>query len=725
TRRPRPTRPRRTPTRPRATRNRRRTPTPWPTATARPASTGDSCAPPPNAAPTARAPRRDCPRSTTRSGPPAGPGSRAPTASASTAPPTRSPAEARPTPGTTGRPRPRSTRPARNPAAPLPPAPRTAPALPGCPGPTTPARPASAAPATPAHRRSPTAADWSPAPAPAARPPAAPPPADRPPAPGTRNRPAPAAAARPPTARPAVLPWTRPTARAPAGRPAPEPPPRTGLPTGPRPGRTAAHHGPPERPTATCPPPRPRSGSPTGTSTAAASLPPTPPDDRRNWSTPRAAHLPVGLSSRPPAFRFRWKAQCIPAPAERPATDGATTWSVGATAPPDQRDEQLLLPLPPPRHAAVRPQQHGGHLQLRPAVDDAVDPVLPPRDRKPPGPVEQQPATAAQPLVQAPPPQPHVPHPPAEQLVPRTEVVADPEPGDLLDQVPVHHVEVHQLRQQPAHRPGTRSSGHQLALRADVVQHLRGHRAPLVLVAVQQPRGRPAAHLRGQFPTEVERVLDTEVEALPAQRRVHVRRVAGQQHPADPVALGEPDGVPEPGQPARGVHAEIRARVRPQLLLDLRQLRRHRAVGAHPRRGHHDAVQPVPGRPDPEPLVDLAHFGHHAGDRLRLLGRLHLAQQPLVPGRFPGEVDAEQLAHRAAPAVAPDEVAGPQPSTVGELDGHPVLVLPEPDQRATAPELGTDHDSALGQQAIGDGLRNAEHVGVRRVQPGGLRLGDA
>ena len=55
----------------------------------------------------------------------------------------------------------------------------------------------------------------------------------------------------------------------------------------------------------------------------------------------------------------------------------------------------------------------------------------------------------------------------------------------------------------------------------------------------------------GQFPAQVERVLDTEVEPLAAGRRVDVRRVAGQQHPADPVALGQPGGVAEAGEPAR------------------------------------------------------------------------------------------------------------------------------------------------------------------------------
>jgi hypothetical protein len=135
-------------------------------------------------------------------------------------------------------------------------------------------------------------------------------------------------------------------------------------------------------------------------------------------------------------------------------------------------------------------------------------------------------------LVEASPLQPHVPHPPAEQFMPLADVVADRDRRDLLDQVPVHVLEVHQVRQQPAHCPGARLGGQQLHLRAGVVQHVGGHRVPFGVVAVQQPLRCPAVDLGGQFPAEVERVLDAEVEPLPAGRRVDVRRVAGQQHPA-------------------------------------------------------------------------------------------------------------------------------------------------------------------------------------------------
>ena len=134
--------------------------------------------------------------------------------------------------------------------------------------------------------------------------------------------------------------------------------------------------------------------------------------------------------------------------------------------------------------------------------------------------------------------------------MPLAEVVADPDRSDLLDQVPVHLLEVHQFRQQSAHCLGTRLGGQQQGLRAGIVQHVGGHRVPFGVIAVQQPNWCPAADLGGQLPAKVEGVLDSEVEALSSQRWVNVRGVACQEHSSDPVALGLTGGVAEAGEPA-------------------------------------------------------------------------------------------------------------------------------------------------------------------------------
>lgn len=123
--------------------------------------------------------------------------------------------------------------------------------------------------------------------------------------------------------------------------------------------------------------------------------------------------------------------------------------------------------------------------------------------------------------------------------------------------------------------------------------------------------------------------------------------------------------------------------------------------------------------------MGLADLGHHRRQLLQRHGHLHLAQQPLVLGGLAGEADAEQLAHRAAAAVAADQVARLQPGAVGQLGGHPVLVLAQAGHFASAPDLGAHRGRVLGQQALGDGLRDAEDVGVRGVHPLGPRLADA
>ncbi len=173
------------------------------------------------------------------------------------------------------------------------------------------------------------------------------------------------------------------------------------------------------------------------------------------------------------------------------------------------------------------------------------------------------------------------------------------------------------------------------------------------------------------------------------------------------------------------MHAEVRAGEVPQPLLELLQGRQNRAVRGHPLGRHDDAVRPAFEGHGAEPPLGLADFGHRGRQFLRRHDHLHLAQQRLVPGGLSGEAHAEQPAHGAAAAVAADEVARAQQCAVGQFGGHTVVVLTQPDQLAAAPDLGADLDGVLGQQALGDALRDAEHVRMRGVQPVGPRRADA
>jgi hypothetical protein len=324
-----------------------------------------------------------------------------------------------------------------------------------------------------------------------------------------------------------------------------------------------------------------------------------------------------------------------------------------------------------------------------------------------------------------------VPQAPAEHAGPVglvTDVVADVDRDDLADQVAVHLVEAHQFGQQPPERLRAGIGLQKQHLGAGVVQHGGGHRPPFGLIAVQQTGRRPPVDRRRQFPPQVDRILDPQVQPLAADRRVDVRRVAGQQRPADPVAVGQPGRVPEPGQPARRVHPEVGAGHGPELGAELVQCRRHRSVLGH-RGGRYDHPEvPVAQRSEAEPQLGAPHLRDHGRHGLRILRDRHLAQQGVHPGRLPRESDAEQPADRAPAAVAADDEPALDPGPVGQADDDSPVVLLEPHHLEPAPDLRADLPRMLGEQPVDDGLRDTQHVPVRGVQPIGPlgeRAGDA
>ena len=95
-----------------------------------------------------------------------------------------------------------------------------------------------------------------------------------------------------------------------------------------------------------------------------------------------------------------------------------------------------------------------------------------------------------------------------------------------------------------------RSSGRpERDLRHRVAQHAGGDRVALGVVGVQEAfRRRPLDHL-GQLPSQVHRILHTDVEALSTHRVVHVCGVAGQQDASVAVGRGLPRHIGEPGDP--------------------------------------------------------------------------------------------------------------------------------------------------------------------------------
>src|SRR6185295_3111772 len=67
---------------------------------------------------------------------------------------------------------------------------------------------------------------------------------------------------------------------------------------------------------------------------------------------------------------------------------------------------------------------------------------------------------------------------------------------------------------------------------------------PLAVVSIQQTRGRPAVYCRGEFPAEVHRVLQTEVQARTAHRGMHMRGIADQEDASRTVTVGLPAVLP-------------------------------------------------------------------------------------------------------------------------------------------------------------------------------------
>ena len=94
-------------------------------------------------------------------------------------------------------------------------------------------------------------------------------------------------------------------------------------------------------------------------------------------------------------------------------------------------------------------------------------------------------------------------------------------------------------------------------LRHRVAQHAGGDRVALGVVGIQEAfRRRPLDHL-GQLPSQVHRILHADVEALSADRGMHVRGVAGQQDASVAVGRGLPGHIGEPGDPGGTVDPVI------------------------------------------------------------------------------------------------------------------------------------------------------------------------
>ncbi|GAA2676066.1 hypothetical protein Apa02nite_003500 [Actinoplanes palleronii] len=277
------------------------------------------------------------------------------------------------------------------------------------------------------------------------------------------------------------------------------------------------------------------------------------------------------------------------------------------------------------------------------------------------------------------------------------------EPGHPLGQ----RCRVGELGEDLAQRGHVLVRHEQHPLRPGGLQDPGGDRVPLGVVAVQQLVAGLAADHLGELPAQVEGVLQTQVEALTTGRRVDVRGVAGQQHPAGAVPRGLPGGVGEPAGPAHLVqHQRLGRQGRGDLGV------RDRIV-APGRRLHRTGRQHAE-----DPVAQRQHGQHPVTLRRRQLpplratpGQRDVRDQGTDPAVPAFKINTRPLSYDTPRAVAAHQIPGPL-----AVHRHPGLVLTERVQRRAVADLGAERQRPVGQPRLDPGLRDADLVRVRRVQ---------
>ena len=128
-----------------------------------------------------------------------------------------------------------------------------------------------------------------------------------------------------------------------------------------------------------------------------------------------------------------------------------------------------------------------------------------------------------------------------------------------VSQVAQRFVELDQFGEQRAEGLAFLAGGAvQRGLGTGLHEGSRGDRVSFGVVGVQQVWWCPAADLGGEFPAEVDRVEQADVERG-APGGEQMRGVAGQQHAAGTVGLGEPGLADRSGQPDRCAEREFGA----------------------------------------------------------------------------------------------------------------------------------------------------------------------
>lgn len=267
---------------------------------------------------------------------------------------------------------------------------------------------------------------------------------------------------------------------------------------------------------------------------------------------------------------------------------------------------------------------------------------------------------------------------------------------------------------QPQGRVAARTDGERaVGEAADAV----ADRGAFRLVRLQQLLGCGAAADVGEFPAQVECVLDTGVHALSPGRAVDVRRVAGEEERTFPVVGGAPVVDAEARHPDRIAQRQL---VRCPVVGDpLEKVQGHVVAGVgSARRVHRDHA---PGGRSAEREEEQQPGRGHVrvgGTRLQSVG-LQIRQQERLRIGVPLEGDSCLGAHGAVRAVAADDMAG----AYGLLGAVPVsqaagdvLALRFGGQQLRAPlHRHVPRGQVSRQHGFRLRLREEQQEGVRRV----------
>jgi hypothetical protein len=290
----------------------------------------------------------------------------------------------------------------------------------------------------------------------------------------------------------------------------------------------------------------------------------------------------------------------------------------------------------------------------------------------------------------------------ADERVLIAEVVARAHASEHFAEVAIALGQLHQVADDFSQRGRERVRPNERDLRASVLEHRCSNRVALSRVRVEQVS---STQRRREFPTEIRRVDDAEIQTLAAKRRMHVRCVAREKHAAFAIRRGLSRIVSPPGGVLHREHFHVGAAHSLNRTFNFTQ---------------RDGRVPVQRR-----AIELS--GEHAPIRRReepvrramptrgnLLGSVEFNERHVAgDGRVSaGEIEADEFANVAPATVTADEILRLQRPGV-RLHRHSVCVLLNAFDGDSALNLDAEFQRARGENTFQRFLRKKPRTTCR------------